>query len=255
MIARKLPAARGLFWLAAGMRLFRRNPPLLSAATVLYLLVVQLVALLPGIGPILLPLLLPAATLLVANVCRLVEANAPLNRATLGHGLVGNGPALLRLGGLQLLGAIVLLLINVLLAGGEDPFSGLMPSVEEEQSPSLWPLARLLLTALPLILAFWFAPFLTGWARVPPGKSLFFSAFASLRNWAALTVFSAAALFLAGIVPALILIAIAETFAVAVDAVFLALRLLLAFFIAPVLSAAIYVSYRDIFRERDAADE
>ncbi|MCX7898150.1 MAG: BPSS1780 family membrane protein [Rhodocyclaceae bacterium] len=250
MIARKLPAARGIFWLLAGLRLFRANPPLIAAATVIYLLVVQVVALLPVIGPVLLPLMLPAATLIVGNVCRLVDARAALSRATLVHGLAGNGPAMLRLGGLQLAGAVLLLLVNVLLAGGEDPFVNILEP-GDETPPSLWPLARLLLTATPLILAFWFAPFLTGWAQVAPVKSLFFSTVASLRNWAAMAVFSLSALILAGVLPALILIFVGQAFGVALNAVFIALRLLLVFFIAPVLSAAVYVSYRDIFQVGD----
>lgn len=251
MIARKLPAARGLVWLLAGLRLFRRNPPLVSAATLLYLLAVQLIALLPVVGPILLPLLLPTATLAVANVCRLVDRGEMLSRAALTRGIQGNGPLMLRLGGLQLVGALLLLLVNSLLAGGEDPFSGLMEPTGSDEPPPLGAFLRLMLTALPLFLAFWFAPFLTGWERVPPVKSLFFSSVASLRNWSALAVFSMAALFVAGIVPALILILVAQTFGMALDAIFIALRLFLVFFVAPVLSAAVYVSYLDIFRASD----
>ena len=71
MQARRLSAARGAFWLFEGFRLFRRNPPLITALTLVYLLIVQLLAaLLPGIGPVVLPLLLPVMTLIVANGCR-----------------------------------------------------------------------------------------------------------------------------------------------------------------------------------------
>jgi len=61
MQARRLPAARGAFWFFEGIRLFRRNPPLITALTLVYLLIVQILTVaLPGVGPILLPLLLPA---------------------------------------------------------------------------------------------------------------------------------------------------------------------------------------------------
>ena len=42
---------------------------------------------------------------------------------------------------------------------------------------------------LPLSLAFWHAPALVHWHRVPPVKSLFFSVVACFKNFGALTVF------------------------------------------------------------------
>lgn len=124
MQARRLPAVRGAFWLFEGFRLFRRNPPLLTALTLVYLLVVQaLVSLLPGIGPILLPLFLPVMTLIVANGCRLVDLGKQPDKAGLLHGVADNFPLMLRLGGLQLLGALLVVLLSTVLNDGNDPFS------------------------------------------------------------------------------------------------------------------------------------
>jgi hypothetical protein len=266
MQARRLPAARGAFWLFEGYRLFRRNPPLITALTLLYLLVVQSLAfLLPGIGPLLLPLLLPALTLIVANGCRAVDLGLAPGKSVLLHGLAGpqgNGPAMLRLGILQLVGAVLLMLLNLALSGGADPLAGLepgaVPNMEEgetldpeTEAAILGALLRLLLLAAPLVVAFWFAPFLTGWDRVSPFKAIFFSVVASWRNWAAMLMFGAAAVAVAGIVPGFILIAISQVAGVAVNVAFVALRMLLIFLVAPVLSASIYISYRDIF-ERDS---
>lgn len=268
MQARRLPAARGTFWLLEGFRLFRRNPPLITGLTLTYLLIVQMLAvLLPGIGPILLPLLLPLLTLIVANGCRLVDENRRPSRETLLAGIVGatgNAPALLRLGAWQLLGASLLVLINLLVNGGADPLAGMeaslatpnmegatAPLAHETQVPSeaamLAALLRMLLIAAPLIVAFWFAPFLVGWDRVSPLKSIFFSWIASWRNLAAMGMFSLGALVLAGVVPGFILILFGQIAGLALDAAFIALRLMLIFLVAPVLTASIYVSYRDIF--------
>lgn len=268
MQARRLPAARGAFWLFEGFRLFRRNPPLITALTLLYLMVVQLLAfLLPGIGPVLLPLLLPALTLIVANGCRAVDLGLAPGKAALLHGLAGNGPAMLRLGALQLAGAVLLMLINLALNDGTDPLAGLepgaVPNMDEGEAPDpaaeaaiLGALLRLLLLAAPLVIAFWFAPFLTGWDRVSPFKAVFFSIVASWRNWAAMLMFGAAAVASAGIVPGLILIAISQVAGVAVNVAFIALRMLLIFLVAPVLTASIYISYRDIFeRGSETPDE
>lgn len=259
MQARRLPALRGVFWLFEGFRLFRRNPPLLTALTLVYLLAVQLFALLPLIGPVLLPLTLPMMTLIVANACRLVDQNQVPGKKTLLHGIAGYGnnlAGLLRLGGLQLAGALLIVLIAIPFGGSEDPFAGaLLPGGEGEatidpaaQATLLAKLAQVLLLALPLIIAFWFAPFLVGWDRVAPLKALFFSTVASLRNWQAMAMFSVAAIALAGLLPALVLIVLGQLSETVLSVAFIALRMLLVFLVAPVLTASVYVSYRDIFQ-------
>lgn len=285
MQARRLPAERGTFWLLEGFRLFRRNPPLITALTLTYLMVVQgMVVLLPGIGPILLPLLLPALTLIVANGCRLVDEGRAPGKATLLNGLIGNGRAMLRLGAWQLAGAVLLVLVNMALNDGVDPFAnidappaappaivvpldppamGNMPETggteavnkanAEHEAAVLGSLLRLMLLAAPLILAFWFAPFLTGWDRVTPLKAIFFSTVATWRNWRALGMFGVGVIVVAGIVPGLILIVASQVAGLALSVAFIAMRMVLVFLIAPVLTASIYISYRDIFRP--AVDE
>lgn len=262
MQARRLPAQRGVFWLLEGLRLFRRNPPLITALTLSYLLAVQALAMiLPGIGPILLPVLLPTLTLIVANGCRLVDEGKAPAKATLLLGLIGNGPGMLRLGGLQLTGAILLVLLSTALNGGVDPFASLdtppvAPNMGEvgeapnaEAQAMLGSLLQLLILATPLIIAFWFAPFLVGWNRVGPVKSLFFSTVACWRNMGAMTMFSLVAVLAAGVVPGFILIVLSQISGMAMSAALLLLRMLLIFLVAPVLTASIYVSYRDIFHQ------
>ncbi|MDP1653623.1 MAG: BPSS1780 family membrane protein [Rhodocyclaceae bacterium] len=268
MQARRLPAVRGAFWLFEGFRLFRRNPPLITSLTLVYLLVVQLLAvLLPGIGPILLPLLLPVMTLIVANGCRLVDLGKKPDKATLLHGVAGNFPAMLQLGGLQLLGAMLVILLSMALNGGTDPFvaGGALPAAPNMGEGSAAPgtdtaanaaaqvamlntLLQVLLLATPLIIAFWFAPFLVGWDRVSPLKSVFFSTVASLRNWRAMFMFSLAGIVLAGIIPGFLLIVVSQISGMALGPALVALRMILIFFVAPVLTASIYISYRDIFQ-------
>jgi hypothetical protein len=259
MQAQRLPAQRGVAWLVEGFRLFRRNPPLITSLTLLYLMLVQgMAVLLPGIGPILLPLVLPALTLIVANGCRLVDEDKRPGKDTLLHGLLGNGPAMLRLGGLQLIGAVLLVLVNTLVNDGADPLAGLdsapgmggdggAPADPAAEVAMLNALMRLMLLAMPLILAFWFAPFLVGWDRVNPFKAVFFSVVASWRNWRPMAMFSLAAVVLAGVVPGFILILASQLAGASVGAAFLAMRLVLIFLVAPVLTASVYISYRDIF--------
>lgn len=277
MQARRLPAERGTFWLIEGFRLFRRNPPLITSLTLAYLMVVQGIAvLLPGVGPVLLPLILPALTLIVANGCRLVDEGQRPSKEGLLRGIAGkedNRPAflpILKLGGVQLVGAVLLVVASTALGDGVDPFAAAEPSQavtgmerapggesgeaddvvvapSAEEAAVLKSLLRLMLLATPLIIAFWFAPFLVGWDRVSPLKSLFFSIVASWRNWRALGMFSLGALIVAGIAPGIILIVISQIAGLALSVALVAMRMLLIFLVAPVLTASIYVSYRDIF--------
>jgi hypothetical protein len=171
---------------------------------------------------------------------------------------------LLRLGGLQLIGALLLVLLNLALNDGADPLANLdstmaTPNMGDPSMPGTTPansaaeaqmlgaMFQLLLLATPMIVAFWFAPFLVGWDRVSPFKSLFFSWIASWRNLGAMGMFGLAALVLAGVLPGFILIAVSQVAGLALDVAFIALRMVLIFLVAPVLTASIYVSYRDIF--------
>ena len=259
MQARQLPGARGAWWLLEGFRLFRRNPPFLTGLTLFYLMVVQGIAiLLPGIGPLLLPLLLPALTLIVANGCRLLDEGRAPGKETLLLGVRGNGIAMLQLGGLQLAGAVVLVLLNTLINGGVDPFTNIEvtpphnmgegSASHEAETAMLYALLKLMLLAAPLIIAFWYAPFLAGWERVGPLKAVFFSVVGSWRNWRALTMFSLAAIVLAGVIPGLVLVVIGQISGAALSVVLVAMRIMLIFLVAPVLTASIYISYRDIYQ-------
>lgn len=104
MQARQLPARHGVAWLLAGLQLFRRSPPLLTALTFGYLFVVLFLNLLPLVGPFLLPLALPALNAIVANGVRALEQDRPASKVTLLQGLAANRIGLLRLGGLHQIG-------------------------------------------------------------------------------------------------------------------------------------------------------
>jgi hypothetical protein len=245
MQARRLPARRGAFWLVAGFQLFRRNPPLLTALTLTYLLLVQLsVRLLPGVGPFLLPLALPAMVLIVANGARIAEQGTTMPPGALFFGVKGNGATLLRLGGLHLLGAFLFVGIMLLFEGsGAD-----LAEAEKAGDPALlWMLARLFVLAIPFLLAFLFAPYLTGWDKVPAAQALFYSFVASARNWRALCAYALAiAVFAVGL-PGILLAASSLLPDFAADVAQVALRMMMIFLFAPVLTASLYIGYRDIF--------
>lgn len=251
MQARLLPAIRGVSWIFDGFRLYRRNPPMLTTLTLGYLLLVVAFGQLQPVGPFLLPLILPLLTALIANGCRTLQQG--LGRAELFHGLRQRRAALLRLGGLHLIGTLAILALDLLFQGGDSgALIGGKESGEGTPSPSdeaemLWHMLRLLLIALPVLLAFWFAPLLTAWEGVPALKSLFFSLVAVWRNWRAFVVYAVTATLIGVVLPGVLLLVASLVSKPLAEVLSIVLRILLLLVFAPVLMTGIYQSYRDVF--------
>lgn len=245
MQAHRLPARHGVLWLVAGFRLFRTNPPLLTALTLGYFFAVLVVNLLPLVGPFLLTLGLPSLTLIVANGCREIEAVGALRPGALFHGLREHRKALLQLGGINLLASLMLLL--ALMFSGLESVDLTQPDPEQ-----LMRLALLMIVlAIPLLLAFWFAPMLTGWEGVAPMKSVFFSIVATVRNWRVFAVYGLAVGMIGVALPGLLIVLASLVSGTVAGGLAMVLRMVMMLVLAPVLMASVYLSYRDVF-VRDA---
>ena len=252
MDARRLPARHGALWLLAGFALFRRHPPLTTAITFGYLLTVIMVNLIPKIGPFLLPLLLPTLTVMLGNGCRAIDRRLPFGNETLLKGISEHRAGLARLGGLHLVGSTLLVLGSSALGEPINISDGMSP---EEAMALVTDLGILLVLASPLLMAFWFAPLLTAWDGVGAVKSLFFSFFATLRNWRAFTMYGLALVLVGAILPGLILIIAGLISEPLLAILSIALRMLLIFVLAPTMVASVYLSYRDVFRGPAEPDE
>ncbi|KAB2639763.1 MAG: hypothetical protein DVB25_05040 [Verrucomicrobia bacterium] len=245
MQARRLPARQGLAWFIAGFRLFRANPPLLTSITFGYLLTVLLMLAIPfSIGGLLLPLVQPMLTLLLANGCRAVAIKGPRTTwADLPVGIREHRAALLRLGGLQLAGSIIVLLLSLAL--------GLSPDPDKPES-ALPAMLGVLALSSPLVLAFWFAPLLTGWENVSPVKSIFFSLISTLRNWRAFLVYGVVLAF-SLIIPALLVLA-GKQFSASIGQILASIvEFVVLIVVMPIVTAGVYISYHDIFVLQPAA--
>jgi hypothetical protein len=260
MQTRILPAVRGAAWIANGFRLYRRNPPLLTFLTLAYLTLALLISQIQFLG-VLLPLLLPTLVAFIANVCRTVDQVSPVSaaegiqafRLSLMRGLREQRRSLLRLGVLQLFGTLAIVLLDQVLPGVDT--DALFVNKDGVLSPAegvspidlLLPVLRLFAIALPLVLAFWFAPLLTAWDSVPPAKSLFFSLVAVWRNWRAFIMYGLTAIFVGAVLPGLLLL-VANLFSAKLAEIFsVALSMFLLLVFAPVLMTGAYLSYGDVF--------
>lgn len=174
-----LPAAAGRRWVAEGFRLFARQPAPLLSLTLLYLLLVLGSSLIPAVGPALVLLLMPGLMVGAMHTVREIE------RGTLGgyRGIIegfrraalDSGRPLLALGGVNVAAALLAYLVASLIT---------------DDAMTQFVITQLLYA--PVQMPLWYAPMFVAWHRLPPGKSMFFSIAAVLRNKGAFLQYVAA---------------------------------------------------------------
>lgn len=243
MHARTLPARAGRTWLLEGLALYRRNPALLTSATMAYLMVILGISLLHRFFAFLVPLLQPTLALLLANVAAIIARGERPGQEALLYRFKSHRTPLLRLGGLQLALSSVLVIVSMVVEWALD-----MPDLPSEASPGemISLMAVTFVIFIPLFLAFWFAPMLVGWHDVPPGKAVFFSLVAAWRNKGAFgfyTINVFVVMLLAGFVLALLMLLLPGIY----DVLAPLLRLAFIMMFVPIMSASVYVSYVQIF--------
>jgi uncharacterized membrane protein len=223
---RSVPAGHGVSWLAEGWRLFKESPLIWIVNVILFLVItvaVQVVPILGGIAGALLAPVLGAGLMIGAHALRNGEA---LEVGHLFAGFRQNTGALVLVGVLYLVGVIAIVIVAMLLVGVS--FVGLMAGGEQALGPGLI-LAVLIAVALaiPLAMAYWFAPALVALNGLPAIEAMKTSFSGCLKNILPFLVYGLVALV-----------------AAIVATIPLALGWLV---LGPVLAATMYASYRDIF--------
>ena len=250
MQALTLPAAHGWRWLTDGFRIFRRNHLLLTFLVVSYWMLMAVVNVIPLVGTIATTLCIPAFSVSLMNACRNIDRGIALGPQLLFSGFENNLRSLLTLGAIYLVAMVGILAVSALADGGalmQMMLAGEKPDEETMSSGRLLLATQVALVLLcPLVMAYWYAPVLAGWHDLPPGKALFFSFVACLRNWRAFLVYSLAVMGAALLVPLLVGV-LAALFPDSAALLTVLLSVLLILILAPTLFASFYVSYRDVF--------
>jgi len=232
-------AGNGKAWWSEGWRLFTASPGMWVAITVLYVVVMVMLALIPVLGSLATTLLAPVLAAGVLSGCRALDRGGEL---TIGHLFAGFserlGPLMI-VGLLYLLGSFVIVLvvagllvatvgmtgIGALLTG--DPLQAGVAALAALGFGAMLAVLIGLLLGIPLMMAFWFAPALVTLRNDEPVAAMKASFDACLRNMLPMLVYS-----LLGLV-----------FAIAASIPFGLGWLVL----APVFAASVYASYKDIF--------
>ncbi len=255
-----VPAGSGWKWVVTGFALFRKNPAMWAFLVFSYILLVQLLGMIPLLGWFAATTLIPAFAASFMIVSRDLDLGKKIGFAHLFSGFRSNLRALLTQGGLYLASALAILALSALVDGGvllKLMMSGEKPPAAAFENGSLAAAAALSVTLyLPLLAAFWFAPALSAWRDLPAVKALFYSFFACLRNWRAFLAYGLA----------LVVLMLSCSFALFVLALllrgllgdksqnaFLLVLLPIILTYVPTLFASFYASYRDIFPSSDSA--
>jgi hypothetical protein len=249
--AQTVSSADGWRWLATGFAIFQRNPPVLSLLVVIYWLTVIFLNVLPVIGAIAASLIIPGLSVGLMQAARNIERGQAVGIQTLYGGLRENTRTLLALGALYLAVTLGILGLSTIIDGGDllryMLASGRAERAVVEDADFALPALFVLVMLVPVLMAWWFAPVLAAWHRLPLGKALFFSFVACWINWRAFLAYSAAVLLVAGIAPAMLLGLLTLLLPGVAGFVSSLLIVFMVLVMGPVVFASFYASYRDIF--------
>src|SRR6266545_7406187 len=199
---RVVPARNGWFWLLRGFALFRKSPPMWLFLVFTYYIAVALLGQIAYLGLATSTVLLPAFSVSFMVMCAVLDRGEMLRPELLFSGFRSALSTLLVLGILYLLSIVAVLGVASLADAGallRWVLSGEPPPKEALLDGSLLRALMIApLAAVPILMAFWFAPVLAAWNRMGAVQALFYSFFAVWRNWRAFVVYGAA-LALAGL--------------------------------------------------------
>jgi len=243
---------RGARWLGEGWQLFRGAPFGWLAMVFAYWLLMTFASLLPFVGLVIAPVLVPGFLVGFMAAARAVGSGQRLEFALLFEGLRLPVLRTQLVLGLAYLACLALVLSATTLADNGAlarwMTTGQRPGEDVLQSEAfVAALACAALFYVPVMMMFWFAPPLAAWHATGAGKALFFSFFACLMNWRAFLAYGTVTAAVTLVLPFLALsgLMLASGGALAVPLMSLVFPLLM--LLLPTLFASFYASYRDVF--------
>lgn len=206
-----VPARTGAEWVRLGLKTFWRQPLAFISLFFLLMAVISTVSVVPILGSLLAPGLVPFMTLglMVATSVAYTDNAGGIGRAGDARRPTGSAMfvavfaamrtewrSLVVLGVISAVFFVLAVLATTLVDSGQLARAYLLddPLTPEIVASSDFQVARMLLMCLnlPLSLAMWHAPALVHWHRVEPVKSIFFSIVALFRNFGAYSLFGIA---------------------------------------------------------------
>ena len=237
--------------------MFRAAPLSWIALAFSYWLLMNLVLLVPVLGIIAAPVLVPPFSVGFMAASRAAARGGPVGLEHLFSGFRKNLRGQLVLGVVFLACLALVLGATALFDHGALAHSMLVgpPGARAEQDASGMLAAMLVAVVLyfPVMMMYWFSPVLVAWHGVGVAKALFFSLMACVLNWRAFLAYGAVTILMTVVAPSLaisaVLVAAGGAQAARLEAFVYALFLVM----LPTLVASFYASYRDIFGTPETA--
>lgn len=226
---RQVPVSSAWTWIVSGFQLFKANPAMWIILLVLYLAIMIPLSLLPVIGSIVTTLLAPVFAAGMMWGCLALTRSQDLEINHLFEGFKKNTAQLIAVGGIYMVSLLVVA-VFVVLALDKETIELLVQGKDlspEQASEMLLPILVALLFVMPIMMAYWYAPVLTGLHNLTAVDAMKLSFMACLKNMLPFLLY--------GIIFMVLLILAIIPFG---------LGLLVA---VPVMMTSLYTSYADVF--------
>jgi hypothetical protein len=190
-----LPAGAGWQWFTQSISLFSRYP-LQTTLTIFVVIVGQFILSLIPLVSILTSLLGPLLVAAIMTLWRDLERGKSLSTEAFSQPFKESFAPLLGFAAIYMVSVFVIVLIvgvMMLLLMGSDLLSLLRHPDDFTMTIDIalkffLGMLVFLFLLVPVLMAYWFAPLLIAWHRIPVGKAILFSFVASLKNWRAFLV-------------------------------------------------------------------
>jgi uncharacterized membrane protein len=226
---RQVPIGNAWLWVVNGFHLFKANPAMWIILLVIYLAIMIPLSMLPVIGSVLSTLLAPVFAAGMMWECQALSRNQDLEINHLFEGFKRNTSQLIAVGGIYMLSLLLVAIVAVLMIDAatiELLVQGNNPSPEQADA-MLLPLLLAFILVLPVLMAYWFAPVLTGLHAMTAKDAMKLSFNACLKNMLPF--------FLYGLIFMVLLILAIIPFGIGLIVV------------VPMMMTSLYTSYADVF--------
>ena len=181
---RQVPAVNAWAWIVNGFELFKDNPVMWIIILLIYLAIIIPISLIPIIGSVVSTLLAPVFAAGIMWGCKALTLKQDLEINHLFEGFKKNTAQLIAIGGIYMI-SLLMIAVLVVLSLDKDTIELLMKGKElssEQASAVLLPILVAVLFIIPILMAYWYAPVLTGLHNLTAVEAMKISFVACLKN-------------------------------------------------------------------------
>lgn len=226
---RQVPAGNAWAWIVSGFQLFKANPVMWIIILLIYLAIIIPISLVPVIGSVVSTLLAPVFAAGMMWGCKALTHQQDLEINHLFEGFKKNTSQLIAIGGIYMMSLLVIA-VFVVLSLDKETMDLIMKGQElspEQASVMMLPILIAMLFIMPILMAYWYAPLLSGLHNLSALDAMKLSFVACLKNMVPFLLY--------GFIFMMLLIVAIIPFG---------LGLIL---VVPVMMTSLYTSYVDIF--------